>query len=239
MIIVTVRTRDEQRNIERFCQSYSGADKILVADGGSIDNTVELAKQFPNVEVREFTERTPMQNGLWRNNDSRHANFLFDWAEEYNPDWIIYDDCDCVPNFLLRDAYRDFMQETTADIIMVTRLYLWGTEHHFPDLAKPGVDHLYYEPSLYAWRGNQKLRTVNVPPAYTFRLGDRDIADFRKDANTLELYPPLCLLHMTWIDPDVANFKVWNYRASGLIPTMLHPLEFGGALELLPEWAHI
>lgn len=236
-IIVTVRARDESHNIEKFCLSYADADKILVADGGSMDNTVELAKQFPNVEVREFTERTPMQNGLWRNNDSHHANFLFDWADEYDYDWLIYDDCDCIPNYLLRQDYRKIMEETTDNVIMVTRIYFWGTVHHFPDMAKPGVDHTQYEPTLFAWRKEVKLRTINIPPAYDFQIRDGiRITNFQAQDKVLNLFPPYALLHYSWIDPERVKYKVWNYVASGLIPGFASPLEFAGHLELLEEW---
>ncbi len=64
MIIAMVRTRNEEMNIGAFCESYQGiADKILVADGGSNDDTVEIALGYPKVKVRNFTERTEMKKG--------------------------------------------------------------------------------------------------------------------------------------------------------------------------------
>ena len=66
-VIATVRTRNEERNVERFCRSYQWTDKILIADGESEDNTVAIAREIPKVEVRTFSEWIPMDNGLRRN----------------------------------------------------------------------------------------------------------------------------------------------------------------------------
>jgi len=238
-IYVTVRVRNEQNRIESFCNAYKNADKILVADGGSEDNTIELAKSFPNVEVRHFTGRTQLEKGYWRNNDSDHANFLFEWAREENPDWILYDDCDCRPNRLLRENYRTLLEKCAQNYVMAVRLYVWGKSgEHFPHMAKPGEGNVYWEPSLYGWRGNLDFRTVDVPPAYTFRVGDHDIKSIQdEEGGALVLLPPYCLLHLSWEDEDFVTEKIKEYDESGLIPNMKHPLDFAGPLEDLPKWA--
>jgi glycosyltransferase involved in cell wall biosynthesis len=234
LIIVCVRTRDEERRIGQFCESYVDADKILVADGGSEDNTIKVAEKFPNVEIRHFTERVQLENGYWRNNDSDHANFLFEWAEEYNPDWIIYDDCDCRPNYLLRKDYRGIFERTKCDVVMAVRVYLWGEDKYLEKLSSP-FGELSGQASLYAWRGSLGMRTVDVPPAYTFRAGDRHISDFRIDMKTAQLFYPHCILHYSWDDRQRVDEKLKTYRESGFIPGQLHPLEFGGNLKDL-EW---
>jgi glycosyltransferase involved in cell wall biosynthesis len=226
-IIVTVRTLNEEYRIKQFCESYKEADKILVADGGSSDRTIEFANTFPNVKVLQFKERVQLKKGLWRNNDSDHANFLFEYAYKYNPDWVIFDDCDIRPNKLLRESYRSILSQTDAEVVMAVRVYLWGTKEYFPALSSP-LDEPDGQGSLWAWRGNLDLWTVDVPPAFTFRTGDKDIKEFRTDTNCLELLFPFCLLHYSWDDPDRVNAKVTYYRASGFIPGMRHPLEMGG-----------
>jgi hypothetical protein len=45
-IFVVVRTRDEERRIAQFCEAYKDADMILVADGGSVDKTKEIASRY-------------------------------------------------------------------------------------------------------------------------------------------------------------------------------------------------
>ena len=236
-IYVVVRTRNEKDRIAQFCEAYENADKILVADGGSEDNTIEIAQRYPNVEVRNFTKRVQLAKGHWRNNDSAHANFLFEWAREESPDWIIYDDCDCRPNKLLKNDYRMFLEETDKDYVMAVRLYVWGKDGlHFPYMAKPGETHTQWETSLYGWRGHLDFKTVDVPPAYTFKVGDRDIVDLHKES-ILEIFPPHCLVHYSWDDEDKVAEKVRVYDESGLIPGMLGPKKFAGPLENLPEWA--
>ena len=152
-IIVTVRTRDEAHRIGQFCEAYREADKILVADGGSEDNTIEIAKSYPNVEVRNYTKRVQLDNGLWRNNDSDHANFLFRWAYSLKPDWVIFDDCDIRPNYLLKKFYRRIMETADEETILAVRVYLWGKDKHFPQLSSP-LGEEKGQGSLWARRGS-------------------------------------------------------------------------------------
>jgi hypothetical protein len=79
--------------------------------------------------------------------------------------------------------------------------------------------------------------TVNVPPAYTFRIGAVPVGDLHLAAKVLDLMPPYCLLHFSWDDPGRTERKIKVYRESGLIPAMAHPLDFAGPLEPLPDWA--
>lgn len=242
-IIAIVRTRDEERNIGRFCEAYQDiADKILVADGGSEDKTIEIASSFPNVEIRNYTKRTQMKGGHWRNNDSDHINYLIAWAmeKEYEANWIILDDCDCVPNYLLRQDCRSILAETESNVVMAVRMYLWGTKEHFSNMSKPGKEHEKYEGALWAWRPKIELFTVDRPPAYTLTLGSHPVNKGLNKATGVEVVmPPYCLLHYSWDDPDITHRKVAVYRDSGLIPTQLHPLDFAGPLKALPEWARL
>lgn len=237
-IAIMVRTRDEAPRIAQFCESYKDADYILVADGGSIDDTKAIASQYNNVLIRDFTERTILANGHWRNNDSAHTNFLIAWAKELKVDWVIFHDCDCRPNYLLKESYRSILEDTKADVAMATFFYLWGTNQYFPHMTKLKNDHTEVETALWAWRAELDLWTVNIPPAYNFRLGDKKITEFRTDFNAIEIFPPLANMHYAWDTPERANQKVEIYRKSGLIPGMLHPLEFGGPLEPLPWYLH-
>lgn len=236
-IVVIVRTRDEARRIGPFCEAYRWADNIIVSDGGSLDDTVAIASSFLNVSLRPFSERVKLANGLWRNNDSHHANFLIAAANELAPDWIIYDDCDCRPNRLLREQGRWCLETFGGDFAMAVRLYLWGTTQHFPHMAKPAEPHAKWEPSLWAWRGSLDFWTVDKPPAYDFRIGGQTLGDLHLTHLVLDLLPPFCLLHLSWDDPERVKQKVAFYRDSRFIPEMAHPLDFAGPAEPLPAWA--
>ena len=237
-VVVIVRTLNEADNIGKFCLSYVDADKILVSDGGSTDDTVSIAEKFNNVEVLHFNKRIELQNGYWVNKVASGINFLIGHANKHHPDWIIFDDCDCRPNALLKKDYREMLERNNySDFVMAVRLYLWGNDQHFPDLAKPYDNHTRYGAGLWAWRGNQKLWANDAFPHFTFRLGNTVIKDFAKDAACHDLMPPYCLLHCPWPTEQKVEEKLKFYRDSGLIPLMQHPLNFGGHLEPLPDWA--
>ena len=82
------------------------------------------------------------------------------------------------------------------------------------------------------------LWTVDAFPHFTFRLGDIPITEFRTDTKCLELLFPYCLLHYNWQTLEMTNAKLTYHRASGLTPTMRHPLEFGGKLRDLDDFMH-
>lgn len=235
MIIVCVRTLNEANRIDKFCEAYKDVDKILVADGGSTDNTIKIAKSFPNVEIHHYTKRVELKKGYWRNPDSDHANFLFSLAYSMKPDFIIFDDADIRMNYLLRQDYRNILASTDKDIIMAVRVYLWEGNQYFPKLSSP-LGEPNGQPSLWAWRGNLDLWTVDAFPHFTLRIGNKKIGDLQKDAKCLGLVYPYCLLHYSWETPELADAKVKYHREAGTIPDMQHPLTFGGALKQREEW---
>jgi len=225
-IVVVVRTKNEVRNIARFCAAYKEcADLILVADGGSEDYTVPIAKCFNNVKVRHFEERIEFPGGLWRNPHGKHMNFMFDWAVDEGADWIIFDDCDSVPTATLKENIREIMTSAVHPTIFADRLYIWGRNKYFPKLNESWTP-------LYAWRPEAGIvaeernpiacQILNIPP-----VEERVI-----------LKPPLCCLHYFCPDKETAQAKLDFYITIGEQKDATHPLEFGGPLEDLPEWAH-
>lgn len=233
-IIATVRTRNEEENIERFCQSYQWADKILVADGGSRDKTKELALKYPNVEVRDYDVYIQMDNGIVRNPHGSHLNFLVDWAFiEEGADWVIQDDCDCFPNRFVKENARTLLESTDKRYVYITRLYLYQDKGHFPALAKPhGND---YVPGIWAWHRSTHLRFR--ADRVSKEESHQELSFIPNEADILKLMPPYALLHCPWQNDDMVERKLAFYRLSGEIKGMKHPLEFGGEIEPLPEWA--
>jgi hypothetical protein len=241
MIIVIVRTLNEAHNIVPFCYQYSKiADKILVADGGSHDDTLEGAAMFSKVEIRHFDERTELENGYWRNNDSDHINFLIEWAKEHDPEWIIMDDCDCRPNFLLQKDARGVLKHTAQNVVMTCRVYLYGHDQHFPHMMKlKPTEEFNYMTSLWAWKPETDLWTKdNDFPHYTLMIGDEIAGDLHKSTSVLDLMPPYGLIHYTWADEARLLEKIRIHQESGSIPGQLHPTLYAGPLEPRPSWAY-
>lgn len=219
-IIATTRTKNEASNIDRFCQAYAWADAVLVADGGSEDDTVRRARQYPNVQVRHFTEKV-WRGNVWRNPHGRHMNFVFDWALDEGADWIIFDDCDCVPTKTLQDNLRDILEDTNDVAVFLYRLYIWGCIEYFPDMNKPGQ-------SFYAWHRDLSIRG-----------GDEDWRHRIKgipDTGLLLDHPYSCL-HYFFPDEETEQRKAAFYRVVYDGRERPHPLKTNGKLELLPEWA--
>src|SRR5690606_41299485 len=53
MITVTMLTRNSSRFVEKALAALAGFDEILVLDNGSTDDTMEIARRFPNVQLIE------------------------------------------------------------------------------------------------------------------------------------------------------------------------------------------
>lgn len=233
-IYVIVRTRDSAYFIERFCSSYSWADKILVADGGSLDNTIQLASQFSNVEVKSFNEKV-YRGDTWRNPHGKHINFLIDWAESEEADWIIFDDVDCVPNYKLKEDFMypfELANSSEKDFIQVNRVYIYKDSLYFEKLTSPiidGVVHLF-KPSLWAWRAGC---------GYGFKEKDpfKQNLNF-KIKNAVELYPPFCLLHYFYPNDEYMKNKIDFYNAIYDFgdAKVRDPKIYGGQRLPLEEW---
>ena len=228
-IIATTRTLNEEKNVGRFIESYNWADEVLIVDGLSDDDTVEIVNRYDYAFVRTFNRYIKMKNGHYRNPQGEHINTCIDWAIEREADWIIFDDCDCIPGALLREHGRDILLDTPADVVFVTRLYIWGKDQHFPKLAKPSGD---WTPSIWAWRAGTDIRASEENPLI-HDLSVRENPDLPQE----RIMPPYCLLHYYCPDEETAHKKWRRYIDSGQHPTLLHPLEAGGELEPLPDFA--
>lgn len=223
-IVVAVRCYNESKNIARFMRGYDFADEIVVSDGGSTDDSVSILESYPKVRLFHFPEQETINGETW-NPDAPHMNFVLDIAKEYNPDWLIFDDMDCIPNFhLYRDARLLFEAPFPHyNQINAFRLYLWGDDKFFPQMNKNFHDDYR---SLWAWRPSE----VDIRADMSIRHGT--LLGVRNDY--LALDTPYCLLHKSY-SPETIDAKLKRYNALGL--PMLHPLETNGELADLPEWA--
>lgn len=224
-IITVCRTLNEERNIELFCEEYSKiSDRILIVDGGSEDKTIELAEGFDKVKVATFAPRV-YRDDIWRNPHGLHLNYMFYWAIAEGAEWIIYDDCDSVPNAHLKKAVPEYFKNPNVDSIMVRRLYIYKNEGHFPKMTEAGS-------AKWAWRANIKVRASETDP-WNHHM------KFRGGGTSVRIETPCCLLHHSWPDDEEIERKAAFYRIAKKMPEhqKWHPNVFGGKMEALPEYA--
>jgi glycosyltransferase involved in cell wall biosynthesis len=224
-LLVLVRVKNERLNIERFCRNYGWADRILVADSGSIDGTVELAQTLPKVEVRHFLRKFNRGNFI-DVPESSHTQFLIEWALEKNDDgesWLIIDDCDCWPNpYLKRDARSLFQKahDDGYDQVNTNRLYIYKDRGYFPELNKAGT-------SMWGWRPSKK---------FVWTDGDESHLTFHGlDDKHFTVDYPYCLLHHSWPNEQVLQMKMERWRLRGELRE--DPRKWAGPLVPLPEFA--
>lgn len=225
-IVVAVRCYNESKNIDRFMRGYNFADDIVVSDGGSTDDSVSILEQYPKVMLFHFTEQETMNGETW-NPDAPHMNFVLDKAKELEPDWLIFDDMDCVPTRDLRDVARDMFREVyeLQDYqVNSFRLYLWGDTKFFPKMNN-NFDKNYT--SLWAWQPSK----LDIHADENIRHGTLTGLATK---NIFRLKEPYCLLHKSW-HPDTIEKKIARYNALGLPMSSLG--EFAGEAVTLPEWA--
>lgn len=225
-IVVAVRCYNEERNIERFLRGYSFADKIVISDGGSTDKSLEIINRLKNdypIDLHHF-EIFEVVDGVRWNPDAPHMNFVLDKAKEQNPDWLIFDDMDDVPNYILRNHARNLFENCDKAQINVFRLYMWGNTEFFPKMNN------YFDTdyrSLWAWK--PKILDIHADPA----VKHGTIVGITGDNYKVDL--PMCLLHKSWI-PETIDAKVDKYNRIGL--PMNHPVDGTfGQREPLPEFA--
>lgn len=79
-----VLTLDEEPNIGRALDRLTWADRVVVLDSGSTDRTLEIARSYPNVEVRVRTFDTFASQG-------NHALTSIDtpWALALDADYLV------------------------------------------------------------------------------------------------------------------------------------------------------
>jgi hypothetical protein len=232
-IIATVRTFNESRHIDQYCQAYQFADDILIADGGSTDNTVDIASRYPKVQIKNYPVKVKLEDGTWRNPDGPHVQFLVDWATEIGGDWIIHQDCDQRPNKVLKMDVRDILSETNKDFVQVTQIFMWGQFRYFHDLS---YQNGRWMQGLWAWRLSSGLKILNRMPHYVFSLDGEHYTDIDRTGREMNVLPPYCFLHFGWQTEEETLEHVIYYRRTGLIPDMKHPLEFGGKPVPVLEW---
>lgn len=216
-VVYALRVRDEEKIIRRAIEAHDWVDLIVVCDGGSIDKTVKIAQEYPNVLITHFDEKYYRADGSWRNPEGRQINHTLSVAEENGADWIVFEDCDCVPNSHLKRDIRGYIETTEFDYIYAPRLYVYGQDFYSKNLGRV--------PDIWIWKASLHLRTPETNRHWSFPWGS--------EKQRLNLFPPYFKLHYYAPDKETTLKKLADCRIE--VPESLHPAVFGGALIPIPD----
>ena len=218
-VVFALRVRDEEPTIRRAIEAHDWVDLIIVCDGGSVDNTCAIASEYPNVLLTHFDEWYVRKDKTRRNIEGRQINHTLEVAEENGADWIVFEDCDCIPNSHLRRDMRKYMETTEFNYIFAPRLYIHGKDYYFNGLG--------LTPMIYAWKAGLHLRTIDTNRHWAFQ---EPHADYR-----VNLMPPYFRLHYFDPDEETTQRKLADIRSE--VPGFMHPVDFGGEILPIPdEW---
>lgn len=229
-LVVINKTLNEERNIARFCHGFDWADLILVADGGSQDQTASIAETFGNVKVRPFEQRLTLPDGSFMNPEPAHVNFLLDWAIEEGADWVIFNGCDTWPGpELKRDARQLFSKvPARATSVKALQIYLRGKDQYFPRMNIVG-------PALWAWRPDELDMHCDEAATSFF---ETNMPKIDHERSVAFVAPPYYLLHHFYPDEQVYRAKMERYRQWGYPQTPILESIYAPP-ESLPDWIKV
>jgi glycosyltransferase involved in cell wall biosynthesis len=230
-IFVLLRTRNEERNIARFLQHYppENIDKILISDGLSLDRTVEVAKTYPKTYFRPFNKVVYGDNGIYRQPEGSHFQFINNWAKEEgatDEDWLLWDDADSVPTEAMVKDFRkifDDADQAGALAIYAFHIYIWKFDEYFPQMNLPGR-------IMYAWKVKAG---VYWDEAETWGV-------IQKNAPAPNLHyniqNPYALLHYFCQTEEIAQQKYEFYKNSNRMTGIIPILQMAGPKIPLEAW---
>jgi len=223
MIITTTSSLNEERNIVNFIKGYDFSDKILLADGGSTDNTLYIAKEFSKVEVIDTRHTGFNTKAGYQTSMSIQTNILIKRAKELGAEWIIKDDCDSWPNPVLKLAAKEVFNTTEESCIFCHHLYILGSDQYFPKMNIPG-------PGLWAWRPDR----VDIYADESNPSGGHSLQGVPDTGKKLAF--PNALLHYFAPDEETIRQKIIQKAARGIKQD--HPTKWKYTpAEPLPDWA--
>lgn len=223
-IVVICRTLNEEKNIGLFCENYSFADRIVVTDGGSEDDTRAIIRQFDNAEIMDVSHLSEIVGGFPMTPPGPQINIGIDRAKKLRADWIVLDEADCWPNPVLKKRARGILETTDKPSVFVYRLYIYGYDKYFSKMMKPGQ-------SLWAWR-------PDIVDVYSDSQGftGAGLKVNISENYRLRLEPPEVCLHYFYPNPETINKKMACYAARGT--PVSHPDTWIYApADPLPDWA--
>jgi glycosyltransferase involved in cell wall biosynthesis len=138
---------NEEKMLPYYLRHYSlFCERIIVLDNKSTDSTLDICKQWPMVEVREFDTNETF-------NDYVHLDLKHKCIEESkgNADYIIISDCD---EFIYHPNIIQFLQENKYPVIfpagfqMVSHSFPTGEGQIYDDIKTGVPDPWYSKPII-------------------------------------------------------------------------------------------
>jgi len=220
-IVISTRTLNEGKNIDRFVNSYSWADIIIVIDGGSTDNTLDKLSKYRNVKIYDSPYKN-YKNGYWYNPDNPNINYALQMGLKENPFFHILDDFDDVPNINLQKNAIKIIENCKQPQINAFRFYMWNNDHYYPKMNN------YFDSdytSIWGYYPDRMKLTADETVEHGTLLG--------VTANNYKIELPNCLLHYSW-NSETIDEKIKRYNAIGLSMNRLE--EFAGELKPIEKW---
>lgn len=153
MLTVIVITKNEENMIKACLESVKWADEIIVADNGSTDGTLDIAKKYTdkivNFEGQDFA-------GL-RNKA----------LEKASGDWILYVDSDERVLESLKEEIGKLMESADKSAYAISRKnIIFGQAVNYGPYKKDWVIRLFRKADLEYWEGK-----VHEQPNFNGKLG--------------------------------------------------------------------
>lgn len=168
MISACIITYNEEQNIRRLIESLKDVDEIIIADGGSTDNTVELAKSLgATVHTREDTLLTPTQEDIdsfikefgylpkftLESKILHVANIRNEVVKRAKNDWIFFPDADEFVSW----KYSEILDMTTKCDSIECKLVQTSDGKHFNYITK------LYNRTKTSWAGRIHETVIKGP----------------------------------------------------------------------------
>lgn len=219
----------EEIHIERFMATHAFSDVICVGLCETSLKTIEIASRYPNVKFKVFNGLEMFPDGSLGAHESKYYAFLNDWANEEDVDWIIFDDADHAPNTTLQLDARTLLESTNAPFAYNQLLYVWGTDHYFPELNN-------CKPSERLWAWNKHKWTPDISREHPYTVEIKNQPDAQIDNALVMPHPPYCVLHYSFLTEEVTRQKMAFNAKRGV--AQAYPPDSCGRIERLPEWAN-
>jgi hypothetical protein len=131
-ILGVIRVRNSARYIRACIESQPFCDKILVFNDYSTDGTIEICREFPQVEIVD----SPWPSDPANFAHGRDQQFLAEWAGRVwrnsppqTDKWICSLDADEVFERNARDKIRPHLENPSVVCIEAQALHLWDNEN--------------------------------------------------------------------------------------------------------------